>query len=1485
MRSLLLIRSCVCLAFALAVSAGGATLRNGQVVLSVDGTDGHLAELRRPDGPNLLSEVKDGGLWRLSVRRPDGTQTILDPDHAKSFAAKSSRKGLRLRWTDVQAEGQPDRLDVAVTIKPTAAGKTEWRIEVDGKGTGALWKVDFPRVCGLRSLGTSRLAVPLYIGRVVTNPAVNGYTLTLGYPQPASMQCFAFWTHDRGDGKPAASSGNETGWLPDESTSEGLYLAAEDGAGHLKQFTVKADRGNATLNWWVEQIPSLDTWPLPKDGKPRRMRYESPYPVVLAPYVGDMQEAAVLYRDWAKDQVWCQRGKQEDWPAEVKPGSKDEALWTPPWFRQIACWLKYYHEPAKILPEFAAYQEWLNVPMASHWYRFDISKFDDNYNEMLPGDPYLLQGIQDAKAMGVQPLPYINGVIWDTDTESWHRENGLAAAVKDEGGEFVPWDIHGEIFAHMCPVEQWRAKMREVVRKLVGEHGMSGVYLDCLAATRTMPCYDPTHGHPIRGGKYRSDGNRKLMYDLRADARSYAPEACFFTEEIGEAFVDVMDGFLTLDYLRSYCRSGERVFPFFSLVYHPYTINFGSDAAIGQDPDAFRLQMGTLYAWGSQPLLSSQIAQPPKKGDPTSEFLRELVQHFDFFSKPYLTGAEWVPMSTRTPGSPASKRPIDLLVAEHRVEYGKMRKSQRVWTGPAVLASAWKRGDSLAVTMINITGQDQPVTLTVADRVTVDAKGRRPATDGLFAEAHGPDAHAGMRIIPKTGVSVTETDTSLTMEFTVPAGGALTYVVRGSLSYGGAFGIPEKPGKLVVAKDGEFQPIDYCGWPVTARGATLTCEDEGKGHQIRAFKRQPDGSLVPCRGTTAGKTGPRAEGHGLPRRESERPFLILRGNGLRYPFLGTEEGGAIRSKVHAHGQSFTLASVFSGDSGLPLIMETPQAIMKAPQVVTDLATGAVICPLGHAREGDYPGAGELLYGTIGHLGRESGLQICSIPGAPLNLPRGLRVAGYRLLRNPSDKTLGAVSKALYKACLDSRQDPKPFVADRPLMQVMERLHALLCARTAMLPLVEIKDDWLSPGVAKTIRVTPAPGYPDRKPDSIEVVPVGDWGKGMVTVTSEVREADKANNTHTFTLTLRDGLYVERMVPVLFFLKVTRGEHEFYIPEIVRLEANRPVHLIKPRGVAHAVVGRESQATFTLRNWSPHPFTASLQVSGKGFTTKLETGTVECPPLADTPVTVRFIADPGTRPGARRIQLKVKWADVSEATVTGYAAVDLREALVPVTDATEWAPTPEGKRATFRRRGWMVVSAQVGETIRATIKNVRVTRYVDSCVATLHDVDGKLVWKKTIRVDQEAKLAWKVKTAGAHTLELLPKSGSAVVEMENRVVGETASKHSPLDLFFSPLERVFYVPKGAQEFRFRSRDGGMDETGAIRITSPTGRVVLDRGLYVASPALATAIQVKPDEAGKLWHLKITPRQDISLWLEGDVCPVLSDSPARAMRGRE
>ena len=40
-------------------------------------------------------------------------------------------------------------------------------------------------------------------------------------------------------------------------------------------------------------------------------------------------------------------------------------------------------------------------------------------------------------------------------------------------------------------------------------------------------------------------------------------------------------------------------------------------------------------------------------------------------------------------------------------------------------------------------------------------------------------------------------------------------------------------------------------------------------------------------------------------------------------------------------------------------------------------------------------------------------------------------------------------------------------------------------------------------------------------------------------------------------------------------------------------------------------------------------------------------------------------------------------------------------------------------------------------------------------------------------------------------------------------------------------------------------------------------------------------MRPDEAGKVWTLRVEPRQDLSLWLAGDACPYLSTTPERVL----
>ena len=510
-----------------AIGAQLVELANEQMALRFDPADGyalcslvnraHSIDFIAPRPPRV---EQDRSPWALHVKDGKVTRPLTAAD-ARESVHRLDRDTLTITWRGVGSEAVSGDLTVAAVVRlPKGSAQAHFSVKVSGTVQGWLWQLDFPRVIGVRDFADCQMSLPYYWGRLVRRPMQLGRRLTLPYPEPASMQWFSYWgVSDERHPKLAAEGGrsSESGWSPDYSDACGLYWAAEDGGVHIKRFAVDPTLPGEQLAWHIENLPELRTWPVPPATKPAAVRYEMPYQVAVAVFTGDWHEGARRYREWADDQEWAQRGPADQWPRETPaPGSKTLMHWTPPWFREIGFWAKFYHEPAKILPEWAAYRKWLRVPIASHWYRYNIATFNDNDPEHLPPDPYVLDGVRAARELGVEPMPYVLATIWDTDTQSWLLEDGQRSALRDERGNIPPWNIGPNIFANMCLAqEQWHAKMREICRKLIWEHGLSGVYLDVLAAGRAKTCYNPDHGHPIHGGSYWGQGARALMTKLR----------------------------------------------------------------------------------------------------------------------------------------------------------------------------------------------------------------------------------------------------------------------------------------------------------------------------------------------------------------------------------------------------------------------------------------------------------------------------------------------------------------------------------------------------------------------------------------------------------------------------------------------------------------------------------------------------------------------------------------------------------------------------------------------------------------------------------------------------------------------------------------------------------------------------------------------------------------------------------------------------------
>jgi hypothetical protein len=1462
----------VLLVLGLAITAAAAepvSITGRDLVISLDPAQHYaLSELRhRGQQVNFIAPPtgnprEDRSLWQLTIRGADGRLFVLRPAQAQQASHRQQGDILTVTWSNVSSEECPADLQVTARVRLGAAEvKSRWQLEVSGTAPGVLWEVVFPRVPALQPVGEDRLALPIYSGRLVRDPARQPLNLPLNYPSPASMQFGALWgTQDAREPQLTPQEGRQTesGWEVDRSDAAGLYWAAEDGQCYSKTFSFDSMTLKGHFGWSLTHYPGVKTWPLAAGAGSQTVSYKLPYEVAVAAFTGDYHRAAELYHDFARDQFWCSRGPADHWAAAAPPaGSQQLAQWVPTWFRESGFWAKFYHEPAKVLPEWAAYARWLKVPIASHYYRFTIAVFDDNYPEMLPADPYYLAGVRDAKDLGVRPMPYTNGVIWDLDTQSWIRENGLAAALKGEGGDIRLWALSGGPHTYLCPfTKQWQEKVAEASFKQIAEHGLSGVYLDCLTATRGDRCYDPTHGHPVHGGSYYALGQHQMMVDQRLKTRAIDPGASFFPEQIGEWVMDVMDGYLTLDLTR-FPTTGAQLLPLYTAVYHPYTINFGSDLGLAQERDFFAWQLGTLLTWGSQVLSSVGVAPEPKAGDPNSEMLREVVQAYYVAGQRFLQGGRKLPLAVRPLAGAPGRGGLELATAPCHVAYQYDPRYLRSWTGPAVMASAWERQGDRAVVMVNITDQPQTVELTV-----------RPAALGLAA---------GTKLLQTWPQPARELgEASGTHRLTLEPGKVALWVLTPNPARARQTRpLLETPWELLTQSSGEaFAPLS------AAAGSLWACSDgpvqlATAGGQLSA---QPlwwseAGQLSPRRGREAAVTGPKAEGKALPRLTAEKPFLLLR----RLNVTTTGTGNA---------------TVFAGaDNHLSAAVEGPLTLnFPAPGllVMTDLASGQLLQPLGQGQKLTVAAGRRALVGyarpETGDLAR--GLNLAD--KASQVRAGGVIAAVRTLQQQPTDRNLALATQRLAELGGNLHSLPGAWVPGRPLEQLTQQLQALAAARAGVVVALHSEHDWLAAGISKPLTAVLWGRKDTREAVArVELTPLGDWSQGAMQVspaTGVVPGGQAETKRLAGSVLLRDGLYVERLVPVLGACGVTVGGQRLTLSALDYLEANRPFEIQGARQPLTLIAGQGGQTTITLRNWSPYDLSFDLRGEGPAGwqITPVETAPAKVPAATNGQAAFRLQIPAQARPGDYTVKLLAgPKTDAQHRDAIAVLPVSLLPQLAPlVPEAAQWTPPPADQLARIRQAGKLLLFAQAGQPATINLNNVRVTIYTNTLKYRLLGPDQSEVKAGNVAVDKSETLSFTPALSGVYTLALEPGQGSATVETSLRPVAELATRKDPLQLFGCPLTRYFYVPAGSRGFRLGAQDGGIDERARFTVISPTGRVAYD--YYGNFNSNESEIAVQPEEAGKVWTLQIKPDQDVSLWLAGDVCPYLSTDPQRVLR---
>ena len=1310
-------------------------------------------------------EGEAGPLWQVTFRDAGKHDVRLGPDGTTTVSTAGAQT--RLVWQHLRLGA--GTATVTVTVSPWQdPSLSQWRLAVEWTDPGmTLWQVDFPRITGMRKVADDdAITFPTYWGRLAKDPLRVLPRYQVSYPVPASMQYVSYY----GGGA-------------------GLYLATYDADCWMKQYLWQADTKKASGDLSVLHFP-----PVPQ---PRR-RWEIPYPVILGAFEGDWNDSARVYRAWALKQKWCAGG-----PIATR---KD----VPAGFKDVALWLKYYNEPGKVLGELVDHYRYLRVPMAVHYYRSPIAKFDDNYPEMLPAKPGYLQGVRDMQALGARVIPYTQGSVWDMDTESWRREGGAEAAAKMENGGFYEWPIAENTFAWMCPFTRtWQRKVVDFVAKQTWDYGLDGVYLDVLSAGAVHPCYDARHGHAIHGGNYWGEGNRVLLRGLRDQIRRRKPEAVFTTEEICETYLDGLDGFLTLDVTRGGYTGAVGLCPLFTAVYHDYTIQYGSDCALGTPTDTFCSQLAEHLVWGAKPTLSESAVPPIESKPESAAYLREATR-CSVAARKYLLEGQWL-------------RPPALDVPARPMTVGFPHKATVQM--PVVRHSLWQAPDgNLGLLLTNWTGEEQRISLAL----DLDAHAL-PAGTWYWRQLWPSGAGAGLPVSGRRRL-LTRTlapRTVLFYELTRETGAAPVRAADTDFPF--LF--------LRRGKDG--------AWPALKVPPGTLWYTEGAGLEIAA-----DGSVT------------------IRDARADQDFLLLRRHvvtllpAVAVRVADASPGGLVVSVAG------TGPLALSGTSGLQVIARAASGTSN-PAAATPGAPGAAGAALAPpaavggtatatAGPAATPGAGTA--GMLLPVRQGKGGALVDVPasGAVLYLP--LRPLPD-LLPNADtlrydDRRLAALSRETAERCrkLNAGGAPLPEIheAERLRASVSRAAEALAGARLRLA---------VAPGTRLVPFTTTAVRIALHGPDSTA---------GTAPALTAARAADpgavavlpaplRAPGEWEYLVTVNNRRNVEHTVTLLAEAEVKSGGETFFLSDQVTVPCDMPLLVaLKERGRL-LVAGRSAPVTVEVRNVAPTPVQVRCRpLLPPGWT---------CAPASPAPaqvgpaglepatgaVSFTLTAPPDAKPGTLLLPVETTYADAPDAPVVSQFACDILPRLTPVSEAGPFTPTD--KPARVRGKGRALVYAAADETIRLKIANVRVTTYADTLGYRLLDPDLKEVAKASVKVDEAAAVTVKAAVAGTYFLEVDAKGGSCTVEAENRPLVLEMSPAQPLHVIFQMPTLYFWVPDDAKQFTLHVECGGETEPIDLALFEPAGRealkesgVLLGRDLVVTVPA---------DSRGKPWKLVVRP----------------------------
>ena len=657
---------------------------------------------------------KSTSLW--SMKLIDGSLTVADVIGKSRAAVKLKRSGkkqvMTLAWQGELRDCDTWKVVMTITL-PDDSAIADWHIAAETDGEPALWikELQFPRFENIASLGNDRLVYGHHLGRMIRLPGKRIGATHIVSPGEWSMQFAAFY------GTPSMPAdiyksdevnGFQRGAAADET---GLFAAVDDGQYYHKVMNAERKPGNCFSLTYIN-YPTFPFWPATSQTRADKFVYSMPYKVKLGTFCGGVGKAAELYRDMIKDREDI-KGKKIYVNSNVSQKVLDSVFWG-----------KIYWSSNKVIPEILRMQEYLQVPVNTHWVRYSVNPFDDNNLNYFPSVAQYREGVKALREAGIGVGPYVCCGVWDKDTESYRRYGVKDAAALDEFLNPLVWVLHFQVSYWMNPASPiWRKQYHDVTMKMFGQWDTDGQYLDVMAAGGHLS-YN-TDLHKPHGGNYWAQGNRQLMDSLIKGTKSVQKNPYLVSEGFSECYIGKLDAYLMLDATRyAWCHNtAQEVYPLFSLIYHDYAVTYGSDCEQQIPLDKFRWQMGLHFVWGSQLCYSAYlIDEPEKKYVHHDRMTRDLSQAWYRSGYKYLTGGQGLEIAQTASAKEIGKAPAGVVSAPCTVTLKNVMGKPFPWIGPSVPASAWRGyDDTIGFTLANISDKSQQVEL-YANRKALNSK-------------------------------------------------------------------------------------------------------------------------------------------------------------------------------------------------------------------------------------------------------------------------------------------------------------------------------------------------------------------------------------------------------------------------------------------------------------------------------------------------------------------------------------------------------------------------------------------------------------------------------------------------------------------------------------------------------------------------------------------------------------------------------------------